>query len=56
MLHETLESANVNVDDIKPRRERSQDNVENTNNEEREEFQEDEGTRDEEEGIDKEYT
>ena len=54
MLHKILESAYVRVDDIKPKREGSQDNVEYTNNEEKEELQEEESTHDEEEGIEKE--
>ena len=55
-LHNIVESADVRVDDIKPRRERSHDSVENTNNEEKEELQEDESIHDEEEGIEKEDT
>ena len=49
-LHKIVESANVRIDDIKPR---SHDSVENTNNED---LQEDKSTHDEEEGIEKEDT
>ena len=50
-LHNIIESAYVRIDDRKPRRVRSHDSVENTNNEEKEGLQEDESTHDEEEGI-----
>ena len=56
ILHKIVESAYVKVDDIKPRRERSQDNVENTNDEKKEELQEDESIHEVEEGIEKEDT
>ena len=55
-LQNIVESENVRVDDLKPRKERRHDRVENTNNEEKEELQEDESTHDEEEGIEKEDT
>ena len=50
-LHNIVDSAYVRIDDIKPRRVRSHDSVENTNNEEKEGLQEDESTHDEEDGI-----
>ena len=50
-LHKIVESEDVRVDDLKPRKERSHDSVENTNNEEKEELQEDKSTHDEKEGI-----
>ena len=52
-LHNIVESAYVRIDYIKPRRVRSHDSVENSNEEEKEYFQEDKSTHDEEEGIEK---
>ena len=46
----------MKLDDIKPRRVRSHDSVENTNGEEKEKLKEDESNHDEEEGIGKEDT
>ena len=50
-LQKIVASANVRADDIKPRRGRSHDSVENTNDEEKEDLQKYEIRHDEEEGI-----
>ena len=55
-LHKIVEIVDVRIYDIKPRRVRSHDSVENTIDEESEDLQKDESTHDEEEGIEKEDT
>ena len=47
-LHKIVESSDVRIDDIKPRRVRSHDSVENTNGEEKEDLRKDESDHDEE--------
>ena len=53
MLHKIVESTDLRIDVIKPRRVRSHESVENTNGEEKENLPEDKSTHDEGEGIEK---
>ena len=55
-LHKIVESADVKVDDIKPRKEKNIDKIENTYADEIKDLQEDESIHNEEEDKEKEDT
>ena len=55
-LHKIVESADVRIDDIKPRRIRIHDGHVSTNDEEKEDLQKDESIHDVEEELEEEYT
>ena len=54
MLHKIIESADVRIYDLKPRRIRSHDGDVSTNDEEKEDMQKDESIHDEEEELEEE--
>ena len=55
-LHKIVESADVRIDDMKPRRIRSHDGYWSTNDEEKEDLQKDESIHDDEEELEEEDT